>query len=37
MDVDTGRREFNLPILIAQEKEERAAWPRWKVFYKLIC
>ncbi|KAK3196405.1 histidine permease [Lecanicillium sp. MT-2017a] len=37
MDVDTGRREFNLPILMAQEKEERANWPRWKVFYKLVC
>lgn len=37
MDVDTGRREFNLPILMAQEKEERANWPRWKVFYKVVC
>lgn len=37
MDVDTGRREFNLPVLIAQEEAERASWPRWKLFYKLIC
>ena len=37
LDVDTGRRQFNLPILIAQEKEERENWPRWKVFYKAIC
>ncbi|KAM3521588.1 hypothetical protein NHJ13051_006168 [Beauveria bassiana] len=37
LDVDTGRRQFNLPILIEQEKEEQANWPRWKVFYKLIC
>ncbi|PNY23603.1 General amino-acid permease GAP1 [Tolypocladium capitatum] len=37
MDVDTGRRDFNLPILVAQEEEERAAWPRWKRFYKFIC
>ncbi|KAJ3498649.1 hypothetical protein NLG97_g969 [Lecanicillium saksenae] len=37
LDVDTGRRQFNLPILIAQEKEERANWPRWKLFYKTIC
>ncbi|KJZ78388.1 hypothetical protein HIM_02426 [Hirsutella minnesotensis 3608] len=37
MDVDTGRRDFNLPILIAQERSERASWPRWKRFYKFIC
>lgn len=37
MDVDTGRRDFNIPILVAQEKEERLAWPRWKLFYKFIC
>ncbi|OAA39001.1 general amino-acid permease GAP1 [Beauveria brongniartii RCEF 3172] len=37
LNVDTGRRQFNLPILIEQEKEEQANWPRWKVFYKLIC
>ncbi|KAK2589392.1 histidine permease [Conoideocrella luteorostrata] len=37
MDVDTGRRDFNLPILIAQEEEERASWPTWKRFYKFMC
>ncbi|KAJ6780073.1 hypothetical protein PWT90_01002 [Aphanocladium album] len=37
LDVDTGRRQFNLPVLIAQEKEERENWPRWKLFYKTIC
>ncbi|KID90051.1 Amino acid/polyamine transporter I [Metarhizium guizhouense ARSEF 977] len=37
MDVDTGRRDFNLPILIAQEQEERASWPSWKKFYKFMC
>lgn len=37
MDIDTGRRDFNLPILIAQEEEERASWPKWKVFYKFMC
>ncbi|KAK8146000.1 glyceraldehyde-3-phosphate dehydrogenase 1 [Beauveria asiatica] len=37
LNIDTGRRQFNLPILIEQEKEEQANWPRWKVFYKLIC
>ncbi|KPM43846.1 General amino-acid permease GAP1 [Neonectria ditissima] len=37
MDVDTGRRDFNVPILVAQEREEREAWPTWKRFYKFIC
>ncbi|KAG8421294.1 hypothetical protein J3458_003184 [Metarhizium acridum] len=37
MDIDTGRRDFNLPILIAQEQEERASWPTWKKFYKFMC
>ncbi|KAK0657325.1 glycoside hydrolase [Cercophora newfieldiana] len=37
MDVDTGRRGFNLPILVAQEREERSNWPLWKRVYKFIC
>ncbi|KAJ2987121.1 hypothetical protein NUW58_g4679 [Xylaria curta] len=37
MDVDTGRRDFNLPILIAQEREERKSWPKWKRLYKYMC
>ncbi|KAH7022902.1 amino acid permease-domain-containing protein [Ilyonectria destructans] len=37
MDIDTGRRDFNVPILVAQEREEREAWPRWKRFYKFLC
>lgn len=37
LDVDTGRRDFNVPILKAQEQEERATWPRWKRVYKFIC
>ncbi|EMR72826.1 putative amino acid permease protein [Eutypa lata UCREL1] len=37
MDLDTGRRDFNLPILVAQEREERKAWPAWKKGYKFLC
>ncbi|KAK5990775.1 General amino-acid permease GAP2 [Cladobotryum mycophilum] len=37
MDVDTGRRDFNVPILVAQEKEEWETWPKWKRFYKFMC
>jgi len=37
LDVDTGRREFSLPLLVAREAEERKAWPRWKKVYKFLC
>lgn len=37
LDIHTGRREFNLPILMAQEKAEKASWPKWKTLYKIVC
>ncbi|KAJ4164198.1 hypothetical protein LMH87_005882 [Akanthomyces muscarius] len=37
MDLDTGRRDWNLPILVTQEREERKTWPKWKRWYKFIC
>lgn len=37
MDIDTGRRDFNLPILLAQEVEEKRYWPRWKKVYRFFC
>jgi len=37
MDIDTGRRDFNLPILLAQEVDEKRAWPVWKKVYKFFC
>jgi amino acid transporter len=37
MDLRTGMRELNLPELLAEEKAERAAWPRWKKAYKVVC
>lgn len=37
MDIDTGRRDFNVPILVQQEKEEKESWPKWKRFYKFLC
>ncbi|CAK7566961.1 MAG: histidine permease [Sporothrix epigloea] len=37
MDIDTGRREFNLPLLVAQEQNEKMYWPRWKKLYKFFC
>lgn len=37
MDLYTGIRELNLAELIAEERLERAAWPRWKKMYKFFC
>ena len=37
MDVDTGRREFDVKRLVQKEKEERSYWPRWKKCYKFFC
>ncbi|KAL0939330.1 amino acid permease [Colletotrichum truncatum] len=37
MDLNTGRRDFNLSILVAQEQEEKRSWPRWKRVYKFLC
>ena len=37
MDLITGVRELNLAELVAEEELERAAWPKWKKAYKLVC
>lgn len=37
MDLRIGIREWNLPALVAEERAERAAWPKWKRFYKVVC
>ena len=37
IDIETGRRDFKLPILIAHERAERRAWPTWKKVYKFLC
>ncbi|KAL1616384.1 putative amino acid permease [Diplodia seriata] len=37
MDLHTGRRDFDIAELVAQEKIEQAAWPRWKKVYKFFC
>lgn len=37
VDLFTGRRELNLKVLVAQEREERMHWPRWKKLYKFLC
>ena len=37
MDLNTGMRELNLAELIAEEELDRARWPKWKRWYKLVC
>jgi amino acid transporter len=37
MDLHSGIRELNLAELIAEERAERAAWPKWKKLYKFFC
>ena len=37
MDLQTGRRDINLTELIAEERAERAQWPKWKKAYKFFC
>ncbi|QIX00093.1 hypothetical protein AMS68_005610 [Peltaster fructicola] len=37
MDLHTGMRDLNIAELIAEERAERAQWPRWKKTYKFCC
>ncbi len=37
MDLKTGRRDLDLGHLLAEERAEKAAWPRWKKVYKWFC
>jgi amino acid transporter len=37
MDLFTGKREFNVRVLVAEEKADRRRWPRWKKLYKFLC
>jgi amino acid transporter len=37
MDLHSGIRELNLQELIAEERAEKASWPKWKKFYKYLC
>lgn len=37
MDVTSGRRDLDLASILAEERAEQAAWPRWKRYYKVVC
>ncbi|KAL5427858.1 hypothetical protein PMIN04_001064 [Paraphaeosphaeria minitans] len=37
IDITSGRREMDLPALLAQERAEQAQWPRWKKVWNVFC
>jgi len=37
IDLQTGRRAMDTPLLIQQEREEYARLPKWKKIYKIFC
>ncbi|KAH0829668.1 hypothetical protein AYO21_10084 [Fonsecaea monophora] len=37
MDLFTGKREFNVRVLVQEERADRKRWPRWKRIYKFLC
>lgn len=37
MDLFTGKREFNVKALVAEERADRRNWPTWKKLYKFFC
>lgn len=37
IDVTSGKREMDLPALLAEERAEQANWPKWKKIYKILC
>lgn len=37
IDVTSGRRDMDLAAILAEERREMAAWPRWKKVWKVFC
>ncbi|KAF1966897.1 AAT family amino acid transporter [Bimuria novae-zelandiae CBS 107.79] len=37
IDVTSGRREMDLPAILAAERAEQAQWPKWKKIWHIIC
>jgi amino acid transporter len=37
MDLHSGVRDLNLAELLAEERAEKANWPIWKKWYKVVC
>jgi len=37
IDITSGRRELDLPAILAEERAEQAKWPMWKKVWKTVC
>nr|POE51502.1 general amino-acid permease gap1 [Quercus suber] len=37
MNLHTGIRDLNIAELVAEERAEKATWPKWKKTYKFFC
>ena len=37
IDIDSGKREMDLPTILAEERAEQAKWPMWKKIWKTVC
>jgi amino acid transporter len=37
IDIDSGKRELNLPVILAEERVEQARWPVWKKIWRTLC
>jgi len=37
MDLQTGMRELDIRVLLAEERKEKKMWPRWKRWYNYAC
>lgn len=37
IDIDSGKRELDLPAILAEERAEQARWPMWKKIWKTVC
>jgi amino acid transporter len=37
IDIDSGKRELDLPVILAEERAEQARWPVWKKIWRTLC
>ncbi|KAJ4286338.1 histidine permease [Kalmusia sp. IMI 367209] len=37
IDIYSGRREMDLPAILAEERAEQAQWPKWKKVWNFLC
>ena len=37
IDIDSGKRELDLPAVLAEERADQARWPVWKKIWRTLC